>query len=117
MSGDLVTFLRARLDEDEAAATAAEREMGTWGGQRPSYAKLGFDVGDLAQTFNPARVLREVAAKRAIVRSECSPYPEGHASLSVTLRQLAAVYRDHPDYRPEWAPLTTASLPNRQTED
>jgi len=85
--------------------------MATWGGLRPSYAKLGFDVGDLAQAFSPARALREVAAKRAILArhepgvtypDECGldsePFP------CADLMNLAAVYSGHPDYQSEWKP-------------
>jgi hypothetical protein len=112
---ELPEFLAACLDEDEAAAKAAEREMATWGGLRPSYAKLGFAVGDLAETFNPARVLREVAAKRAILAEyasvahndtgEAEPeYAYGWAEgLGLAVRALAAVYSDHPGYDPAWA--------------
>jgi hypothetical protein len=117
---DYAAFLTARLDEDEQVAKAAEREMATWGGQWPSYAKLGFDVGDLAQTFNPARVLREVAAGRAILAEhphhyEDAAHPEygfgcdtchwdneysfgREIRWCATLRALAAVYSDHPGY-------------------
>jgi hypothetical protein len=143
VSDDLVAFLRARLDEDEAAATAAtagpwewddSTDIGEWGHRGPKlmsatatwttsegrgpypvtvlagygYDAWGLDVGDGDKAFiaryDPARVLREVEAKRAIVKSESSPYLAGHAPATVTLRYLAAVYRDHPDYQPEWKP-------------
>jgi hypothetical protein len=61
---------------------------------------------------DPARVLREVAAKRAIL----ARYEERPANLGDSLQQgqecmgllyameaLAAVYSDHPDYDPEWS--------------
>jgi hypothetical protein len=115
---ELPEFLAACLDEDEAAAKAAEREMATWGGLRPSYAKLGFAVGDLAETFNPARVLREVAAKRALV-TELVPWLDGaeddhwynrgvgdqppYEGSVLLLKTLAAVYSGHPGYDPVWA--------------
>jgi hypothetical protein len=44
---------------------------------------------------DPARVLREVEAKRAIVSEGAPEY---------LLVHLAAVYADHPDYRDEWRP-------------
>lgn len=74
---------------------------------------------------DPARVLREVAAKRRVMqrhhRSDastvsdycagCAHDPEGWPEIELNdcpeLRDLAAVYSDHPDYRPEWAPETT----------
>ena len=108
---DLTTFLAARLDEDEAAAiawvtvfsnpTAAQREH-------------------IARN-DPARVLREVAAKRAILAAHKHRF-EGHGDAfgcdtchwdrdygmplgvewCTTLRALAAVHSDHPDYDPSW---------------
>jgi hypothetical protein len=111
---DLVAFLAARLDEDEAAAedvhNAYECES-CMGPPGPFPCNCGY----------PARVLREVAAKRAIL-AEHKPYETGGTHLSGpvfcstcgeedavevpcgTLRHLAAVYSDHPDYRPEWKP-------------
>lgn len=97
----LVEFLTARLDEDEAAAT------------RHLDDASGAGWGDY-----PARVLREVAAKRAIVKlaaeadAKCpeDDWPEdgdmSWAPLSdvgrYNLRALATVYADHPDFREEW---------------
>ena len=76
---------------------------------------------------DPARVLREIAAKRAIVAAHHPETPSkyGHDVLRcavcqtergvwaedrhadpwpcLTLRHLAAVWSDHPDYRAEWA--------------
>jgi hypothetical protein len=71
-------------------------------------------------------VLREVAAKRAILGEHAPNYPTTYPKLSgqptcgvchaggfdwepewwpcITVRTLAAVYSDHPDYRPEWKP-------------
>lgn len=80
-----------------------------------------------AVRHDPARVLREVEAKRELVRLAVQartnadlPDPEhatgpyvpavfvsGCASAwEHTLRLLAVPYADHPDYRPEWAPTT-----------
>jgi hypothetical protein len=63
------------------------------------------------------RALREVEAKRAIiagyalVSKDDGPgepeYAYGWAEgLGMAVRALAAVYRDHPDYDPAWAPET-----------
>ena len=66
---------------------------------------------------DPARVLRDVAAKRAII--DRAEFVNGHgpavdhtraldmqiggsAALHDVMRVLAAAYSDHPDYRPEW---------------
>jgi hypothetical protein len=140
MSG-LITFLSARLDEDEAAAKAATD--GPWyqdgseirGHNRP-YAGGGPGILVVKHTWpqesahivrhDPARTLREVAAKRAIL-AEHGPANGGRdadrcrvctATAHTGMRQtdarrfrapcptllfLAAVYSDHPDYRAEWA--------------
>lgn len=58
---------------------------------------------------DPARVLREVAAKRRII-AECTPSSgvpalELAAALgALVLARLAETYSDHPDYRDEWMP-------------
>jgi hypothetical protein len=166
MASDLVAFLAARLDEDEAAAREAtagpwewEQEIKdpaewgddglhlvskavTWmdsggGGPHPTVVLSGWghdawglnvEDGDKAHIarHDPARVLRDVAAKRAILaeykESLQFPYdlPEGIADgrdddererdaylidlLDGVVRHLAAVYSGHPGYREEWKP-------------
>ena len=48
---------------------------------------------------DPARVLREVAAKRAMLEDLDLTYPD-----AVHLRKLlAAAWSDHPDYQRDWA--------------
>jgi hypothetical protein len=137
MSGDLVAFLRARLDEDEQVArAAAEPEGACWVGSSESghpwrfsegrgvYAEIenvgesrwpqivGADadaVQDHVAVHDPARVLAEVAAKRALLDAMIGP------ALSVaragtcdaglaTARFLALPYADHPDYQEAWRP-------------
>ncbi len=103
---DLIAFLRARLDEDEAAAKAVRPDQ---------------DYADSAhqERWSPARVLREVAAMRAVVRryerGAAGELPEWKADRELTeaalaillgvLRDLAAIWGDHPGYRQEWAPI------------
>ena len=60
---------------------------------------------------DPARVLREVAAKRAILAEHAAgadPCDVHDASLRTipcdTVLHIAAVWSDHDDYRQEWAP-------------
>ena len=96
---DLLAFLNARLDEDERYLDSNRSHLWT---QRP---------------------LREVTAKRAIIRAvfdyEATIDGEwgcGHSADDIAagrcdspdqieaLRVLAAVYDDHPDYRTAWAP-------------
>ena len=98
---DLVAFLNARLDEDEAAA---KLNGGWWTVTQKS---LGTYVG----CQDAERTRREVEAKRAIladilplIESEwgcadgiLSPHGERLA------RYLALPYSDHPDYDKDWA--------------
>lgn len=138
MTDGLIEFLRARLDEDKAAAEAATG--GEWGAidhTRPfaifdvaTYQKNDsrgltgrYAVGAIERSedrahiarHDPARVLREVEAKRRILAEyaevadndidEPHEYAYGWANgLGVAVRLLAAVYDDHPEYRQEWAP-------------
>jgi hypothetical protein len=73
--------------------------------------------------FNPARVLAECAAKRQVIEAAlddansidlelacCHSVEKLRANLCPVfapgpraIRALAAVYKDHPDYRQEWA--------------
>lgn len=80
--------------------------------KRRSFAK-GQQIAELA---NPARVLAECAAKRAILAM--APDDEGYVKIDdwescsdscvpnialSAIHALAAVYRDHPDWQQEWA--------------
>lgn len=97
---DLVEFLRARLDEDEKAAKA-------W---------LPFGNSDAADRdhiarHDPARVLREVDAKRRLIQLYEAQMETGgfvgtfYANTAEpSLRLLALPYADDPEYREEWRP-------------
>lgn len=136
---DLVAFIEARLRDDQEAAEAIDvpdwRSESSWmselinplPSQRRAYDGqfpliTAEDVEHIAR-HDPARVLREVQAKRrlldAIFRYEakidgewgcchsaeeiragaCSEVDEVEA-----LTLLAQPYSDHPDFRPEWSP-------------
>lgn len=134
---ELVDFLRARLDEDEAAATAATpgpwwynpgkqwldpeafekydlakgEEFVGYGGPHPftgavcatgpaSHSQSMADAAHIARVADPARVLAEVEAKRAVV--DFADTYEGSFHASQFLSKLAAVYRNHPDFDPAW---------------
>ena len=100
----LVAFLLARLDEDEAAARTVllDREF------------LPFEsvvqTADHFARHGPLRVLREVAAKRAVVqkcRDGLQAQPGGFhvGRLDVAealIAALASVFAEHPDFNPEW---------------
>jgi Family of unknown function (DUF6221) len=150
---DLTAFLAARLDEDEAAARAAIGTPypvppglghGVWAAGDPStgiqdkaaiygdgmtiYDEGGHTTAQAAHIarHDPARVLLEVAAKRAILDLHypgAAPHgaPEGMEICAgeesdgdtwematrwpcPTVQALAAIYSGHPDYRQEWKP-------------
>jgi hypothetical protein len=141
----ITEFLEARIAEDEAAARRCEKAFpGSWDVEDRGYhAHVVCDgpyfhhVSELDQQhtnvdhlggalqmiadFNPARVLAECAAKRAIIGghegrrdlyggrdaylcemcTEAGPNAQGWPCA--TLKALAAVYSDHPDYDKDWA--------------
>ena len=122
---DLITFLNARLDEDEAAARAALPIYGP--GWRPENSKVaglgpariwGKDskrpVAEAARRVSaahiarhdPARVLREIEADRSLL-AKLRQVEEFGERLRIDteimiLRQViairAAIWSDHPDY-------------------
>lgn len=133
---DLVTFLLERLDEDESAAQRTQ--PGPWmavpaamPGEvevrhqmldgRPDVAVAvatthglycaGSDAEHIAR-YDPARVLAELEAKRAIV-AQCAPLLDeapcdvdaaGADLADDVLRLLALPYAEHSDYQQEWKP-------------
>ena len=110
---DLEEFLHARLAEDEAAARDA----------RPSFFTVeclsifaSSSEARMVLRYDPARVLREIEAKRKIL-ARCAQVLDafGHtdaawpdvtrrerAHADFTLCELAAVYSDHPDFDKAW---------------
>lgn len=118
---DLTAFLAARLDEDEAALGYVE--PGPWTSSGPYVGSASGIIAQARHTetgahiarHDPARVLREVEAKRAMLALhnafsnpaslvERALWPSIREALLCILRDAAAVYSDHPDYRQEWAP-------------
>ena len=138
---DLVEWLRAQLNDDEAAAEAClplhlrvgrfrGKEVPRWRITKSGNGIIDEDGGTLRaqQIFpaeaehvirhDPARVLREIEAKRQIVEQH-RPVGYGDVCLSychtrtpsqpqtwpcLTLRLLAAPYADRPGYRESWRP-------------
>jgi uncharacterized protein DUF6221 len=121
MMDDLIAFIKARLDEDEAAAKPFEGT--TWQAEPSPIGVILVDGEPLIEghvtgltahiaRHDPDRVLREVAAKRAILAEHlrvggscrmCIEWPTQPWPCR-TVRILAAVHSDHPDYRAEWKP-------------
>ena len=124
----IVEFLTARLRDDESYALEAAKEFGPdwieiWSGQidlsanlperqppdnRPWDAHVQTNDSRVSRymvRYDPARVLREVAAKRAIVEF-CDDDPlfleGGYAYTDRALRLLAMVYDNHPDFNQAW---------------
>ncbi|MET8630034.1 DUF6221 family protein [Kitasatospora sp. NPDC004669] len=116
-TSDVVTFLRARLQDDWNHARDAMMGSGQWRAERTVVVlDTGAEIADVflgpadhIARFDPARVLAEVAAKRAIVdayegRQEVAPLPTLQNGLDTAVHLLASVYADHVDYREEWRP-------------
>ena len=123
----LTEFLLARIADDEAVARKVPgQHFSTWNRSWDAgFRDLVIDAGEggrlvtLPETmdehvcrWDPARVLAECAAKRAIVE-EHGPVGVDCRSCGVadehgvdypcpTLRILAAVYAEHPDYQEVW---------------
>ncbi|WP_406420887.1 DUF6221 family protein [Streptomyces sp. NBC_00842] len=112
---DLVQFLRDRLDED---ARDAEAAGDSWYGYEPEQQIAFVSVADARHIarHDPARVLREVEAKRQLLRIHrryvdepdqaclgCAGGIVWETSCPV-VRLLALPYADHPDYREDWRP-------------
>ena len=140
MSSDLVDFIRARLDEDEQVARAAHYEGQRWLSEEEDVCRWPDDelvhVADrkrdarhIAQ-WEPARVLRDVEAKRRVVealgiaernvdevRRTAADYgfvrvaESARDALLYAVRLLASAHAGHPDYRAEWALTKEAHRP------
>lgn len=114
----IIEFLLARIAEDEQRARDKGADAMT--GQRWKHAPE--DVYQEIQgeiLDNARRGLAECAAKRRVVEREGERLREQwrrrsdehrqtfdewfRAPYGETLRDLASVYADHPDYDPEWA--------------
>lgn len=109
----LPAFLRARAEEAKVQANEAieERRQVSIKGEEPDYAPPTAwpDLGTPACLVGPEFVLRESVAKIALIDEyedllTTGDRTEQRVTLRFTLEHLAAVYRDHEDYRPEWAP-------------
>ncbi|MCC4300401.1 DUF6221 family protein [Rhodococcus sp. 3-2] len=120
----IVEFLEARLDEDEGSATWSGTAFDGRAFECTEYTSGVLDTGDDLvaigdssitrhfETHDPARVLREVAAKRAIISDHRRFMAEERRRMNgwvpnewdqPILKALASVYSDHPDYQHEWA--------------
>ncbi len=135
---DLVAFVTARLDEREALARAAIQPTakpvpvrGVWVAGPGGYVEADdfelYDDGTFTSQHaehiaanDPAHVLREVEAMRAIVERYTvavwnadheKNYPEVRRDFKVavpflrdSVADLAAIWSEHVDWREEWRP-------------
>ena len=123
----ITEFIEARLTEIEAAARESyyegqrwlteEEGVYTWPGDELVHiADRKADARHIAR-HDPARVLREIEFKRAIIAlhhedaAECMGCYDGRDGFAPypcqTIRRLAAIDSDHPGYDPSWAPNPT----------
>jgi hypothetical protein len=106
MSGmTIIEFIEARLVEDELVAAAISKGLSH--GQR--YEVYAPPPLDEIISWDPARVLREVEAKRRILGMEPGDthggYPDGYwEAVDQAQRHLASVYAGHTDYDEAWRP-------------
>ena len=120
MTADLITFLRARLDEDERTARAT---LWDGSGNEPSWdlpASATVDCGgdqfyagdrtiaNHIVRHDPARVLADVGAKRrTLIRCEeelLAGVPRLTHFIQQTVWEMSLPYAGHPDYREDWRP-------------
>lgn len=117
----IVEFLEARIVEDEWVAKSRLKDQSdvfSW--PHEDGQTLSPDL-DHSRRHGPARVLREVAAKRELLElhydgnpgpgdvhycGTCHDYYKHDAEdwPCETVRVLASAYSDHPDFDEEWRP-------------
>lgn len=95
----ITQFLEARISEDE------ERASSGWSHLR----EARWDTNNYGQRhLTPVAVAAECKAKLAIIdlHSPIDPCDAHDGQMNTvscdTLRALAAIYADHPDYKTEW---------------
>ncbi|MFD5617047.1 DUF6221 family protein [Streptomyces yangpuensis] len=115
---DVAAFLRARLQDDWNYARDATINSGHWTAERTVVVlDMGAEIADVflgpadhIARFDPARVMTEVDAKRAIAdaydrsRRNDGVAAASHEGLHTAVLLLASVYADRAGYREEWRP-------------
>ena len=136
---ELVEWLRAQLDKDERIARAVKDRSAPWDGQwmadgnsavrtvnghvlfyRHDSGPLKPGLADHAAEWDPARVLREIDAKRQLLALHQEKQEQGYGSdlctecgfgevgqsyyPCATLRLLALPYANRPGSREDWRP-------------
>lgn len=112
---NIAEFLLARIAEDEAVVTLmlSDPDMyNEWRNPASAVIEVGRGLDNLIATndkylmehiarHDPARVLAECAAKRAII--EIADDADNYGTCAQLQFALASVYADHADYQQEWA--------------
>lgn len=104
-------FITTRLAENEAAAQPlAERltESG-WTSEDDAWDQMGpSGVYEWGTCRAATRTLRDIEFMRSmLVLADEAYYAADHYVLERIHRELAAIWRDHPDYEAAWAPNPT----------
>ena len=109
---DLIAFLRARFDEEEAIALAAcgDPGCGVWAAVEGGVDFDQYEVGGIHPAtaahiarHDPAHVLRDIAVKRRIVEY-CDNWRRDEFETGPILELLVLTYADHEAFREEWKP-------------
>ncbi|MEU5853958.1 DUF6221 family protein [Nocardiopsis dassonvillei] len=97
---NIVEFLNARFDEGVAVATRIiqTRPNGLLVRPVPGSGQLWSVTGE--------GLLRDIESKRLMIEDLDYGGGEMGDARDHVIRRLASVYADHPDYDPEWAPVT-----------
>jgi len=112
------TYTNQRDGLDGVGLVRAADNVGLWDREQSCTLSMAGVAATHIARHDPARALREVAAKRRLIEAHhrsgqtcprCSLGTEdGQVVFELdpceTLRLLALPYVDHPDYQPEWAP-------------
>lgn len=106
----LIAFVEARIEDDEriagtvaATSPTTDSRYSTW------MTTFTLDPGRYIVAVDYQRVLAECVAKRRIIVAyrEVESHPSANYAAAAdymegVVREIAAVYADHPDYRQEW---------------
>lgn len=106
---ELREFIKARLADDQKIAEDASALDSDWpfGIEVEGMAEF-FAANAFRQRLGPARVLRDVEAKRRIL--EMSRLDDNYSSaMDDVLLFLALPYAGHPDYAEHWRPRASSA--------